>query len=236
MEKGHFGKYTGNARHSRKEEMIHDRELIFDAKKQLHNADKDYKKDSPFEGNAFTGAMADSGGNYAQAKEALDSPVKSMNGMGGMAATSKKQNLTSVATIETGPTFEKFAEGQAKNQKPYGIFSIGDKPASLKGSYGASEASTSGLGLTGGSGRSNPMTSARTTSASTESNSTSSYTTSGQGRRERRLGKAERKADLKKSQDKVVASRRLDKKASRIKNRAYVKGDRGATNQYKTTD
>ena len=49
MEKGHFGKYTGNARHSRKEEMIHDRELIYDAKKQLHNADKDYKKDSPFE-------------------------------------------------------------------------------------------------------------------------------------------------------------------------------------------
>jgi len=47
MEKGHFGGYTGNARHSRKEEMIHDRELIYDAKKQLHNADKDYKSDSP---------------------------------------------------------------------------------------------------------------------------------------------------------------------------------------------
>ena len=46
MEKGHYGQYTGNARHSRKEEMIHDRELIYDAKKQLHNADKDYKKDS----------------------------------------------------------------------------------------------------------------------------------------------------------------------------------------------
>ena len=47
MEKGHYGQYTGNARHSRKEEMIHDRELIYDAKKQLHNADKDYKHDSP---------------------------------------------------------------------------------------------------------------------------------------------------------------------------------------------
>ena len=47
MEKGHFGHYTGNARHSRKEEMIHDRELIYDAKKQLHDADKDYKHDSP---------------------------------------------------------------------------------------------------------------------------------------------------------------------------------------------
>ena len=246
MEKGHFGQYTGNARHSRKEEMIHDRELIYDAKKQLHKADQDYKhdspakmyKDSPVNGNAFTKAMADSGGDYAQAKEALDSPL---GAEGGINAGNANSNSTSVATLGTGMTFEKFAEGQAKKQKPYGIFSIGDKPASLKGSYGASEASTGGLGLTGGSGRSNPMTSARTTSASTESNSTesnstSSYTTSGQGRRERRLGKAERKADLKKSQDKVVASRRLDKKASRIKNRAYVKGDRGATNQYKTTD
>jgi hypothetical protein len=47
MEKGHYGQYTGNARHSRKEEMIHDRELIYDAKKQLHHADQDYKHDSP---------------------------------------------------------------------------------------------------------------------------------------------------------------------------------------------
>jgi len=49
MEKGHYGQYTGNARHSRKEEMIHDRELIYDAKKQLHDADKDYKHDSQAE-------------------------------------------------------------------------------------------------------------------------------------------------------------------------------------------
>tara|TARA_R110000751_G_scaffold164509_2_gene270631 strand:+ start:37 stop:474 length:438 start_codon:yes stop_codon:yes gene_type:complete len=47
MEKGHYGEYTGNARHSRKEEMIHDRELIYDAKSQLHKADQDYKSDGP---------------------------------------------------------------------------------------------------------------------------------------------------------------------------------------------
>ena len=52
MEKGHYGNYTGNARHSRKEEMIHDRELIYDAKKQLHHADQDYKSDSPAQMNA----------------------------------------------------------------------------------------------------------------------------------------------------------------------------------------
>lgn len=45
--KGYYGEYTGNARHSRKEEMIHDRELIYDAKTQLHKADQDYKHDSP---------------------------------------------------------------------------------------------------------------------------------------------------------------------------------------------
>ncbi len=94
MEKGHYGEYTGNARHSRKEEMIHDRELIYDAKKQLHKADQDYKhdtpakmygkkkdspakmyKDSPVNGNAFTKAMADSGGDYDKAKQMLDSPA-----------------------------------------------------------------------------------------------------------------------------------------------------------------
>lgn len=44
MKKGHYGKYTGNARHSRKEEMIHDREMIYDAKTQIHNEDKKYRE------------------------------------------------------------------------------------------------------------------------------------------------------------------------------------------------
>ena len=44
MKKGHYGKYTGNARHSRKEEMIHDREMIYDAKTQIHNEDRKYKE------------------------------------------------------------------------------------------------------------------------------------------------------------------------------------------------
>lgn len=44
MRKGHYGHYTGNARHSRKEEMIHDREMIYDAKTQIHNEDKKYRE------------------------------------------------------------------------------------------------------------------------------------------------------------------------------------------------
>ena len=55
----------------------------------------------------------------------------------------------------------------------------------------------------------------------------------GEARRERRLGKAERKADLKRSQKKHIAANRLEKKASRIKDRAYIKGDAGSYNQYK---
>lgn len=243
MEKGHFGKYTGNARHSRKEEMIHDRELIFDAKKQLHDADKDYKKDSPFE-KALVGDQ-DQLPQHLQ-KAISDSPAELH---GGIHTTPpgrptsrvnlKAETLTSVPKISTGIGSGNKVNANAETKKPqaFGMITIGDKPASLKGSYGVSEASTGGLGLTGGSGRSNPMTSARTASASTaatdKSKSTSSYTTLGQNRREKRLGKAERKADLKKSQGKLVATNRLEKKASRIKNRAYVKGDKGATNQYK---
>jgi len=84
MEKGHFGHYTGNARHSRKEEMIHDRELIYDAKKQLHHADQDYKSDSP--------AHKDLVGNQdrlpAVVKKAIsDEPADSPMGMYG-----KKEN------------------------------------------------------------------------------------------------------------------------------------------------
>ena len=239
MEKGHFGQYTGNARHSRKEEMIHDRELIFDAKKQLHNADKDYKKDSPFE-KALVGDQ-DQLPQHLQ-KAISDSPAELHGGIHTTPpgrSTSRvnlePETLTSVPKISTGMGSGNKVNANAETKKPqaFGMITIGDKPASLKGSYGVSEASTGGLGLTGGSGRSNPMTSARTASASTESNSTSSYTTLGQNRREKRLGKAERKADLKKSQGKLVATNRLEKKASRIKNRAYVKGDKGATNQYK---
>jgi len=48
MKKGHYGHYTGNARHSRKEEMIHDREMIYDAKTQIHNEDKKYKESGSY--------------------------------------------------------------------------------------------------------------------------------------------------------------------------------------------
>ena len=43
MKKGYYGEYTGNARHSRKQEMIHDRELIYDAKSDIHSEDKKYR-------------------------------------------------------------------------------------------------------------------------------------------------------------------------------------------------
>ena len=70
-EGGHFGHYTGNARHSRKEEMIHDRELIYDAKKQLHHADQDYKSDSPARMNADL--------KYDPVNDRADSPIFNLN-------------------------------------------------------------------------------------------------------------------------------------------------------------
>jgi hypothetical protein len=73
MEKGHYGQYTGNARHSRKEEMIHDRELISDAKKQLHHADQDYKHDSPAH-KALVGNQDNL--NSGLRKAILDTPAK----------------------------------------------------------------------------------------------------------------------------------------------------------------
>jgi len=176
MEKGHYGEYTGNARHSRKEEMIHDRELIYDAKKQLHRADKDYKHDSP-------------------AKRSY--------------------------SISDGIGSDVYQPQTPSNNKPKAsIMSIGtDSRVDISKAAG-------GIGTF----KENfPNSSSQPSSTST---SRSSYVPTGEARRERRLGKAERKADLKRSQKKHIAANRLEKKASRIKDRAYIKGDAGSYNQY----
>lgn len=175
MEKGHYGQYTGNARHSRKEEMIHDRELIYDAKKQLHHADQDYKHDSP---------------NHMAVGDAIGADV-----------------------YGNQPTEKPKASGSS-------IISIGSDGVDISKAAG-------GIGTF----KENfPSSSSQSSSMST---SRSSYVPTGEARRERRLGKAERKADLKRSQEKNIAANRLEKKASRIKDRAYIKGDAGSYNQYK---
>jgi hypothetical protein len=104
MEKGHYGQYTGNAKHSRKEEMIHDRELIYDAKKQLHNADKDYKHDSPAQ-RALVGdqnklpdhlkkAISD-----APAQMSAEEPLLNLSGKKGL----QPSNNPAVAYMTGGP-------------------------------------------------------------------------------------------------------------------------------------
>ena len=128
MEKGHYGQYTGNARHSRKEEMIHDRELIYDAKKQLHNADKDYKHDSPAQ-RALVGdqnklpghlkkAISDAPAQmnadlaYDPINDRADSPMSMYGGKKGDDSKSKK-DYSSPATM-----YGKKKEGSpAKNMK-----------------------------------------------------------------------------------------------------------------------
>ena len=177
MEKGHYGEYTGNARHSRKEEMIHDRELIYDAKKQLHRADKDYKHDSPAK-------------RSYSVDDAVGVDVNEPQTVG------KNKSTASMVSIGT--------ESRVDISKAAG--GIG----TFKENF--------------------PSSSSQPSSMST---SRSSYVPTGEARRERRLGKAERKADLKRSQKKHIAADRLEKKASRIKDRAYIKGDAGSYNQYK---
>ena len=177
MEKGHYGEYTGNARHARKQEMIHDRELIYDAKKQLHHADQDYKHDSPNHNRVGDPVGADIYDNQPTVKPS-------------------KASKSSIISI---------------------------------GSDGTVDISKAAGGI--GTFKENfPSSSSRPSSMST---SRSSYVPTGEARRERRLGKAERKADLKRSKGKHIAANRLEKKASRIKDRAYVKGDAGSYNQYK---
>ena len=246
MEKGHFGGYTGNARHSRKEEMIHDRELISDAKKQLHHADQDYKHDSPAH-RALVGdqdklpghlkkAISDAPAQmnadlaYDPINDRADSPMMNLNkgysplkGVFGSAPGSVNSRIDSgdisKASGGIGTFKENYPDNTFTNQVQSNL-ALGDiskaagRAGTFKENYPDKPSSTS-------------------PSPSTTSGKSSSYTTVGQNRREKRLGKAERKADLKRSQDKIVAANRLEKKASRIKNRAYVKGDSGSSNQYK---
>ncbi len=214
MEKGHFGGYTGNARHSRKEEMIHDRELIYDAKKQLHHADQDYKHDSP----AHRALVGDQNKLPGHLKKAISDAPAQMN-----------------ADLAYDPINDRADSPMMNLNKGYsplkGVF--GSAPGSVNSRIDSGDISKASGGI--GTFKENypDKPSSTSPSPSTTSGKSSSYTTVGQNRREKRLGKAERKADLKKSQGKIVATNRLEKKASRIKNRAYVKGDSGSSNQYK---
>jgi hypothetical protein len=247
MEKGHFGGYTGNARHSRKEEMIHDRELIYDAKKQLHHADQDYKHDSPAhralvgDQNKLPGhlkkAISDAPAQmnadlaYDPINDRADSPMMNLNkgysplkGVFGSAPGSVQSRINSDETPSKNDAF-------AKRSNSNNAFTNQVQSNLALGDIGNISKASGGIGTFKENYPDKP--SSTSPSPSTTSGKSSSYTTVGQNRREKRLGKAERKADLKKSQGKIVATNRLEKKASRIKNRAYVKGDSGSSNQYK---
>jgi len=168
MEKGHFGGYTGNARHSRKEEMIHDRELIYDAKKQLHHADQDYKSDSPAKNSGLGPKKAGSALNMV-----FSTPVRGATGGG--------------------------SDGNTED--------MGNHPDDIK--------------IAGGVTPTTPTTPTVPPATKTESFGIASGTSRGADRRERRLGKAERKASVSTGKTKA----RLDEKAQRIKRRQIIKGD-----------
>jgi hypothetical protein len=168
MEEGHYGNYTGNARHSRKEEIIHDRELIHDAKKQLHHADQYYKSDSPAQNSGLGPKKAGSALNMV-----FSTPVRGATGGG---SDGKKEDM-------------------------------GNHPDDREIASGVTPTT--------------PTTPTVPPATKTESFGVASGTSIGADRRERRLGKAERKASVSTGKTKA----RLERKADRIKRRQIIKGD-----------
>lgn len=197
MEKGHFGGYTGNARHSRKEEMIHDRELIYDAKKQLHDADQDYKHDT--RAKMYGTPLENSG----LGPKTVDTPMFNLN--------KGYTPLKNVAAV-----FDKASK----------ITSQLGGDTSTKGMYNAGAGDTSymdngGLNRFSDVNETAKKIAENIPSKNTESVGVPSGTSAGADRRERRLGKAERKASVSTGKTKA----RLEKKADRIKRRQTIKGD-----------
>ena len=202
MEKGHFGGYTGNARHSRKEEMIHDRELIYDAKKQLHHADQDYKSDSPAH-RALVGNQDRLPGHL---KKAISDAPAQMN-----ADPVNDRADSPMFNLNKGYTPLLRLDGAVAEVFDNNI----NVRARYKGTHPDSREIATGVPSTPSSAPTVPSDTKK------ESFGVPSGTSAGADRRERRLGKAERKASVSTGKTKA----RLEKKADRIKRRQTIKGD-----------
>jgi len=216
MEKGHFGGYTGNARHSRKEEMIHDRELIYDAKKQLHNADKDYKSDSP----AHRALVGNQDRLPGIVKKAIsDAPAQMNADLAYDPVNDRADSPMSMYGKKEGSPAKNSGLGPKKaGSALYKIF--GDDLGEITGAYGGGSSNNEFPGEGGGS-TTTPTPSTVPPATKTESFGVASGTSRGADRRKRILGKAERKASVSTGKTKA----RLERKADRIKRRQTIKGD-----------
>ena len=215
MEKGHFGGYTGNARHSRKEEMIHDRELIYDAKKQLHHADQDYKSDSP----AHRALVGDQNKLPGHLKKAIsDAPARMNADLKYDPVNDRADSPMSMYGKKEGSPAKNSGLGPKKAGSALyaAVFS-----EDVRGAYGGGSNVKNEFPGEGGGPPITPTTPTVPPATKTESFGIASGTSRGADRRERRLGKAERKASVSTGKTKA----RLERKADRIKRRQTIKGD-----------
>ena len=218
MEKGHFGGYTGNARHSRKEEMIHDRELIYDAKKQLHHADQDYKSDSP----AHRALVGDQNKLPGHLKKAISDAPAQMNAdlaydpVNDRADSPVNNSGLGPKTVDT-PMFN-LNKGYTPLKNRDGVAAVFDKNANLTSNQNSGGGSNSSYTPTHRDSQ-EIATGKKSNTTSTQSTSTNSTANLGSGELSKEASRnlSRKKGKQARTEAKLARAEEGSKKAGRIK-------------------
>ena len=218
MEKGHFGHYTGNARHSRKEEMIHDRELIYDAKKQLHHADQDYKSDSP----AHRALVGDQNKLPGHLKKAISDAPAQMNAdlaydpVNDRADSPVNNSGLGPKTVDT-PMFN-LNKGYTPLKNRDGVAAVFDKNANLTSNQNSGGGSNSSYTPTHRDSQ-EIATGKKSNTTSTQSTSTNSTANLGSGELSKEASRnlSRKKGKQARTEAKLARAEEGSKKAGRIK-------------------
>ena len=218
MEKGHYGQYTGNARHSRKEEMIHDRELIYDAKKQLHHADQDYKSDSP----AHRALVGDQNKLPGHLKKAISDAPAQMNAdlaydpVNDRADSPVNNSGLGPKTVDT-PMFN-LNKGYTPLKNRDGVAAVFDKNANLTSNQNSGGGSNSSYTPTHRDSQ-EIATGKKSNTTSTQSTSTNSTANLGSGESSKEASRnlSRKKGKQARTEAKLARAEEGSKKAGRIK-------------------
>ena len=218
MEKGHYGQYTGNARHSRKEEMIHDRELIYDAKKQLHHADQDYKSDSP----AHRALVGDQNKLPGHLKKAISDAPAQMNAdlaydpVNDRADSPVNNSGLGPKTVDT-PMFN-LNKGYTPLKNRDGVAAVFDKNANLTSNQNSGGGSNSSYTPTHRDSQ-EIATGKKSNTTSTQSTSTNSTANLGSGELSKEASRnlSRKKGKQARTEAKLARAEEGSKKAGRIK-------------------
>ena len=218
MEKGHYGQYTGNARHSRKEEMIHDRELIYDAKKQLHHADQDYKSDSP----AHRALVGDQNKLPGHLKKAISDAPAQMNAdlaydpVNDRADSPVNNSGLGPKTVDT-PMFN-LNKGYTPLKNRDGVAAVFDKNTNLTSNQNSGGGSNSSYTPTHRDSQ-EIATGKKSNTTSTQSTSTNSTANLGSGESSKEASRnlSRKKGKQARTEAKLARAEEGSKKAGRIK-------------------